>query len=106
MLLGLLIEGELDVADALPVVQRDPLHDQVHQCLTLRERRAVEQGVKPANQGTYELEGDGLGLIVAEFQFQLRPTGKLGVELPVQVVQAFREQAAVDLVHLVQPEVA
>ena len=103
MLLGLLVEGELDAADALSFVQRDPFYDQVYQGLALRERRAVEQGVEPAHRGTYELVGDGFGLIVAEFQ--LRPAGKLDVELPVQVVQAFREQVAVDLVHLVQPEV-
>ncbi|MUG20935.1 hypothetical protein GNQ08_00570 [Paenibacillus macerans] len=67
MLLGLLVEGELDAAEALSFVQRDLFHDQVHQCLALRERRAAEQGVEPAHQGTYELVGDGFGLIVAEF---------------------------------------
>lgn len=50
MLFGLLVEGKLYAADALLVVQRDPLHDQVQQGLALRERRAAEQDVESANQ--------------------------------------------------------
>lgn len=50
MLLGLLVEGELDAADALPVVQRDPFHYQLQQGLALRERRVAEEDVEPAHQ--------------------------------------------------------
>lgn len=42
MLLGLFVKGELDAADTLSVVKREPLYDQVQQGLALQERRAAE----------------------------------------------------------------